>query len=272
MVTGGRASELSTCPFGACGCGLYLQSTWTALHSRMGRPRAEPVGPAPDAAAGADGHQPAATTWTKALSAAVERLRAVLASGKPIGVLGSGRATNEENFLAVGLARAALRTGHVDSCLRAPYHNLLAGLSPADAAPDGTPSLDDLEACDVVLLIEGDLALTHPQAAYAIMKAVKRGARLVTAGPVRTRLSRLEGRARAPGLTGDHQAGVERGVGIGPGDHDRVRPGTGPDGARPGRRAGGRDPAAPLAGPGSRYQSGGGAGPSGPRCGRDAGP
>ena len=148
-----------------------------------------------------DGGLAAPTTWPRALGAAAERLRAVLESGKAVGVLGSGRATNEENFLAAGLARAALRTGHVDSCLRSAYHDLLTGLAPLAAPANGTAPLDDLEACDVVLLIEGDIARTHPRAAYAIMRAVRRGARLVTVGPVRTKLARLAWRhlALVPG-------------------------------------------------------------------------
>jgi len=138
-----------------------------------------------------DGDSLAPTTWQRGLTVAVQRIEAVLASGKPIGVLGSGRATNEENFLAVGLARAALRTGHVDSCLRAPYQDLVTGISQAERGRDPAAALADIEACDVILLVEDDLALTHPRAAYAIMKALQRGARLVTAGPVRTQLSRL---------------------------------------------------------------------------------
>lgn len=215
----GRSSDLSICPFCACGCGLYLQRAaggltgvmpsehhrvsggrlcargWAAHEPALwGRRLTQPVV--------RDGNGAAATTWPEALRAAGERLRAVLATGKAVGVLGSGRATNEENFLAVGLARAALRTGHVDSCLRAPYHDLLIGLATAAARANGTAPLDDLEACDVILLIEGDLARTHPRAAYAIMRAVRRGARLVTAGPVRTKLARLAWR-HLPLVPGD---------------------------------------------------------------------
>jgi predicted molibdopterin-dependent oxidoreductase YjgC len=208
MLTRDWASELTVCPFCACGCGLYLQSTdgelrgvmpsehhhvsggrlcargWAAHEASLwGRRLTEPLV--------RNGGAPAFATWPQALAVAVERLQAVLASGRPIGVLGSGRATNEENFLAVGLARAALRTGHVDSCLRAPYEDLLAGIAPADPGRDPGSALTEIEECDVILLLEGDLALTHPRTAFAIMKAVQRGARLVTAGPMRTRLSRL---------------------------------------------------------------------------------
>jgi len=43
----------------------------------------------------------------------------------------------------------------------------------------------------VILLLEGDLARTHPRAALAVLRAVRRGGRLLTLGAVRTQLARL---------------------------------------------------------------------------------
>ena len=210
-MVSGRSSELSICPYCACGCGLYVQRTAGRLTGVMPSEH-HPVSAGRLCARGWAAHEPSlwgrrltqpllrdgdgravATTWPTALRAAAEHLRALRAAGKAVGVLGSGRATNEENFLAAGLARAGLQSGHVDACLRAPYHDLLLGLAAADPreAADRAPPLEALEACDVILLVEGDLALTHPRAAYAILRAVRRGARLVTAGSVRTKLARL---------------------------------------------------------------------------------
>jgi predicted molibdopterin-dependent oxidoreductase YjgC len=222
MTKTGRVSELTVCPFCGCGCGLYLQSVDGALSGVMpsehhgvsggrlcargwaaheaplwGRRLTQPL-------VRGDGAL-APTTWDRAMADAVQRLRALVAAGKPIGVLGSGRATNEENFLAVGLARAALQTGQVDSCLRAPYQDLVTGISQVDPGRDPAAALADIEACEVILLIEGDLALTHPRAAYAILKALQRGARLVTAGPVKTQLSRLAW-LHLPFIPGDEAA------------------------------------------------------------------
>ncbi len=131
------------------------------------------------------------TRWRTALRSAAERLTELLAAGAPIGVLGSARATNEENFLAVRLARTALRTHHVDSCLQAPYQSLVSGVSESDMARSLASALEDIERCEVILLLEGDLAVTHPQVASAIMTAARRGATLVTMGPVKTQMSRL---------------------------------------------------------------------------------
>jgi predicted molibdopterin-dependent oxidoreductase YjgC len=117
-------------------------------------------------------------------------------------VLGSGRATNEENFLAARLARGALRTPHVDACLGASYRSLLAGLLEGGATLGLTTALADLAKADFILLFEDDLAHTHPRVAFAILCAVHAGARLVTLGPLRTQLSRLALR-HIPLLPGD---------------------------------------------------------------------
>jgi predicted molibdopterin-dependent oxidoreductase YjgC len=130
-------------------------------------------------------------SWDQALSHAAESLSRLVSSGRAVGVLGSGRASNEENFLAAALARTALRTGHVDAPLRTPYERLLRGLGAASGIPALDASLDRLAASDLILLLEGDLAATHPRAAFSVLQALRRGGRLVTLGWGRTRMSRL---------------------------------------------------------------------------------
>jgi predicted molibdopterin-dependent oxidoreductase YjgC len=142
------------------------------------------------------------TSWENALEFARASLTALIEAGKHVGVLGSARATNEENYLAARLARGALRTGNVDSCLRATYQPLVDGIAAVanGRAPAGT--LADVEASELVLVLEGDLANTHPQAAHAVIKAVKAGARLVTIGCARTQLARLAA-LHLPALPGE---------------------------------------------------------------------
>jgi formate dehydrogenase major subunit len=170
--------------------------------------------------------QPA--TWDDALSETARGLRAVMAAGRPVGVLGSGRATNEENFLAARLARGALHTPHVDACLGAPYLSLVAGLLEGGATLGPTTALADLAAAEFVLLLEDDLAHTHPRVAFAVLCAVHGGARLVTLGPLRTQLSRLALRhipllpGELPRLTGDLEA-FARGAPVSEGVADAFR-------------------------------------------------
>jgi predicted molibdopterin-dependent oxidoreductase YjgC len=200
-------SVLTTCPFCACGCAVYVQV-------REGRS----VGVAPSehhpvsrgklCARGWNAHEAPTwgerltrpmvrrggtlepATWEDALEHARMGLSSLVKRGRSVGVLGSARATNEENYLAARLARGALQTGHVDSCLRATYQPLVDGIASVGGGPPAG-TLEDVEASRAVLVLEGDLASTHPQAAHAVIKAIKAGAKLVTVGCARTQLARL---------------------------------------------------------------------------------
>ena len=108
-----------------------------------------------------------------------------------MGVLGSPRATNEESFLLARVARQALGTGNVDSALRVTYQPQLDGLAAVGGQAAVAGTLSELEASEVVLLVEGDLTRTHTRVGLSVLRAIKQGARLVTLGPARTQFARL---------------------------------------------------------------------------------
>jgi predicted molibdopterin-dependent oxidoreductase YjgC len=130
-------------------------------------------------------------SWDEALDVAVQALTSLRHDGRPLGVLGSGRATNEANFLAVTLARSALGTGHVDAGLRDGYQALLPPRTRAPEAASVDSDLRRLEQADVVVLVEGDVATTHPRVAMAVLRVLRRGGHLITLGWRRTKLSRV---------------------------------------------------------------------------------
>jgi predicted molibdopterin-dependent oxidoreductase YjgC len=197
---------LTTCPFCSCGCGLYLHADQGVL-AGVAPSEHHPVSQGRLCARGWAAHEAPAwgerltqplirrndalepVGWEEALARAAEGLKSALGSG--VGVLGSPRATNEESFLLARMARVALGTGNVDSALRVTYQPLLDGLAAVggQAAVQGT--LSDLEASDVVLLVEGNLTHTHTRVGLSVLRAVKQGARLVTLGPARTQFARL---------------------------------------------------------------------------------
>jgi formate dehydrogenase (coenzyme F420) alpha subunit len=201
-------SVLTTCPFCSCGCGLYLQAT--GKRPGGSAPSANhPVSRGTLCARGWNAHEAVAwgerltqplvrrerglrpVTWEEALAETVRLLFGVLGSGGAVGVLGSARATNEENFLAARLARSVLETPHVDSCLRATYTPAVDGLAEVTGSHRLAGTLAEVERAEVIVLIEGDLARTHPRAAHAVLEALTRGARLITIGVARTQMSRL---------------------------------------------------------------------------------
>ena len=145
------------------------------------------------------------TSWTGAYEYLTERIKTLLAEGKPVGVLGSARATNEENYLAGKLARAGLHTNNLDFCGHAACRPLLEGFEHA-AGPDWPcASLKDVVASDLIVLVEGNLAETHPQAASAVMRALRQRARLITMGCRTTQMARLASLhlPTAPGREGE---------------------------------------------------------------------
>lgn len=205
---GAHSSVLETCPYCSCGCGLHLVGAGGEIRG-VGPSEHHPVSAGRLCARGWAAHEPVLwgprirhplvredgrlvpCSWERALARAAGSLSGLVSAKRNVGVLGSGRASNEESFLTAALARAALRTGHVDAPLRRPYEHMLRGLDAASGIPALRSSLDGLAASDLILVLEGDLAASHPRAAFAVLQARRRGARLVTLGWSPTRMSRL---------------------------------------------------------------------------------
>jgi predicted molibdopterin-dependent oxidoreductase YjgC len=156
-----------------------------------------------------DGHLEE-VSWDVALNQIVGRLQGLIQSGKPVGVLGSPRATNEENYLAGRLARAGLGTNHVDFCYHSLCRPLLAGIGDVTGDSFYTASLTNIESSNAIVLVEGDLAKTHPRAASSVLKAVASGARLIAIGCARTQMARVAScfLQTAPGREGDALNGL----------------------------------------------------------------
>ena len=129
--------------------------------------------------------------WDDALDYVAARLKELAAAGKPVGILGSARATNEENYLAGKLARAGLGTNNIGFSYYPVCAPLLAGFEEVCGTPESTLRLNDIASSQVILLIEGNLAETHPRVAGSILKAVENGARLITIGCRDTQMTRL---------------------------------------------------------------------------------
>lgn len=198
----------TTCPFCACGCGFYLLVREEQLVG-VAPSENHPVSVGKLCARGWSAHEatlwgnrlrqplvkrngnPEPIAWVTALDHVVARLKELWEAGKPIGILGSAGSTNEENYLAAKLARAALHTNNVDFSYRSICRPVLEGLEDVIGSSTPSVSLRDIESSDAILLIEGDLAETQPQAASAVMRALHNQARLITIGCRRTQMARL---------------------------------------------------------------------------------
>jgi predicted molibdopterin-dependent oxidoreductase YjgC len=217
----------TTCPFCSCGCGFYLLTNSGRL-TGVAPGESHPVSEGKLCSRGWSAHEAALwgkrikepllrrnenlepVSWGEALDHVTSRLNELITAGKPVGVLGSARGTNEENYLAGKLARAGLHTNNIDFS----YHSLcrptLAGIEDVCGQRTSLSSLNDIASSQTILLLEGNLAETHPRAASLVMTAVKEGAHLITIGYRITQMARLSS-LHIPINPGDERA-VIRGL------------------------------------------------------------
>jgi|HubBroStandDraft_1064217.scaffolds.fasta_scaffold02252_9 NADH-quinone oxidoreductase subunit G len=107
--------------------------------------------------------------------------------GSAIGVIGSNRTTNEENYLLSKFARVVLRTNNVDHHRTADFPALAAALH---GKPGKTASMRDVLNAPAILLIGNDPTNQHPLLAWQIRTNVRlRRARLyvINSAPIKLR-------------------------------------------------------------------------------------
>jgi len=129
--------------------------------------------------------------WEEALGRVVTQIQAVRAASGPdsIGVLGSARATNEENYLIQKLARVAIGTNNVDCCARVCHTPSAAALKQMLGTGAATNSFDDIERAQTFLIAGANPTENHPIVGARIKQQVRRGARLIVIDPRRVELA-----------------------------------------------------------------------------------
>ena len=125
------------------------------------------------------------TDWNTALSIVAERLTKIKKESGPdaIGVFGSAKATNEENYLIQKFARAVIGTNNVDHCARLCHASTVVGLAGVFGSGAMTNSIDELENADVIFITGSNTTEQHPLIATRILRAVRKGAKLIVADP-----------------------------------------------------------------------------------------
>jgi NADH-quinone oxidoreductase subunit G len=156
------------------------------------------------------------SSWEEALELVARRFREIYdtTGGRTLGVIGSNRTTNEENYLLQKFARLVLGTNNIDHHRTADFPAFVSALS---GKPNSTASMRDVFFTPAVLLIGNDPTDQHPLLAWQIRTNVRlHGARLylVNSSPIKlTRQARefiqiaeaAEGKAAAF-LAGDDSA------------------------------------------------------------------
>lgn len=105
-----------------------------------------------------------------------------------MGMLGSARASNEENYLTQKFARVVLGTNNVDCCARVCHTPSAKALKQMLGTGAATNCFDDIEHAECFLICGCNPTENHPVIGARIKQAVLRGARLIVIDPRRIEL------------------------------------------------------------------------------------
>lgn len=203
---------LTVCPYCGCGCGLYLKiegnrvcgvipskehpisrgqlciKGWNVhpfIHNsqRLRKPhvKADRTGPY---------HE---TSWDEAYNFITKRLREIQKKygSNSLGVIGSAKCTNEDNFLLMKFARCVLGTNNIDNSVRLCHSPTIVGLSDSFGYGAMTNSINEIEKAKVILVIGSNTTEEHPMVGTRILKAIDQGAKLIVVDPHKTQLANM---------------------------------------------------------------------------------
>ncbi|MEQ1605699.1 MAG: formate dehydrogenase subunit alpha [Pyrinomonadaceae bacterium] len=132
-------------------------------------------------------------SWDEALQYTAKKLKAIDAEfGKEsIAVLGSARATNEENYLAQKFTRVVLGTNNVDCCARVCHTPSAAAMKMMIGTGAMTNSFDDIEKAKTIILCGANPSENHPIPGARVKQAViNNGTKLIVIDPRKTELTK----------------------------------------------------------------------------------
>ena len=201
---------LTTCPFCGCGCQFYLQVLDGEI-SGVIPCKTDQVSEGKLCIKGRNAHRFVQhkdrvkkplikqdgklreTGWQKAFDIIARRLEEIKRDFGPdsIGLLSSAKCTNEENFLLMKFARAAIGTNNVDHCARLCHASTVVGLMTAFGSGAMTNSIPEVEGADCIFVIGSNTIEQHPLIGSRIVKAKDKGAKLIVVDPRRIPLARF---------------------------------------------------------------------------------
>src|SRR4030067_3242839 len=103
-------------------------------------------------------------SWDKALGKVSDELNELIKKYGPdsIGLFSSAKATNEENYLMMKFARAAIGTNNIDHCARLCHASTVTGLVKTFGSGAMTNSQNEIENAKAILLTGSNPTEQHP--------------------------------------------------------------------------------------------------------------
>lgn len=129
--------------------------------------------------------------WEEATAHVAAEFRRIAAKhgADAIGLLGSARGTNEENYLTQKFARVVLGTNNVDCCARVCHAPTAEAMKQMLGTGAATNSYDDIELARTILVVGSNATENHPIVGARIRQAARRGANLIVIDPRRIELA-----------------------------------------------------------------------------------
>ena len=133
----------------------------------------------------------ARVSWDEAIRTTATELQRILEKHGPdcVGMLGSSRSPNEDNYITQKFARVVLGTNNVDCCARVCHTPTAAALKAMLGTGAATNSYDDIEVARTILLSGSNATENHPIVGARIKQAVRRGAKLIVVDPRKIELT-----------------------------------------------------------------------------------
>src|ERR1041385_6296078 len=137
-----------------------------------------------------DGARP--LSGDEAVSHTATRLQQIAKEHGPnsVGVLGSARATNEENYLTQKFARVVIGTNNVDCCARVCHTPTAAAMKLMLGTGAATNAYNDIEKAQTILVCGANATANHPIVGARIKQAALKGAKLIVIDPRQIELAR----------------------------------------------------------------------------------
>lgn len=130
-------------------------------------------------------------SWDEAIDFTVSEMKRLISEhgAESIAVLGSARATNEENYVTQKFVRAVLKTNNVDCCARVCHTPTAAAMKLMLGTGAATNSFDDIEMARTILVVGANPTENHPIPGARMKQAKLRGANLIVIDPRKTELA-----------------------------------------------------------------------------------
>ncbi|MEO1959067.1 MAG: molybdopterin-dependent oxidoreductase [Nautiliaceae bacterium] len=100
-------------------------------------------------------------------------------TSKSIGVIGGARSSVESAWMLQHFAREVIKTPHIDNCARVCHSPSLSGLKMSIGEGASSVNFDAILDAETIFVIGSNTTEAHPMVANRIIKAKKRGAKLI---------------------------------------------------------------------------------------------